>query len=143
MRLPRCRGQMQSLSAAGDQGDARTVMVGIAIRRRLVVHAVTQETEMIMIDCWKRYGGELVATIGGASGTDWSVSRLATGPSRGAVECGLKDAEYRSFHRSRPWCGGPLDNPRRTADRVFSSVCLCRYLCRRWRSRHIVRRVRA
>jgi len=26
---------------------------------RLVVHAVTQETEMIMIDCWKRYGGEL------------------------------------------------------------------------------------
>lgn len=27
---------------------------------RLVVHAVTQETEMIMIDCWKRHGGELV-----------------------------------------------------------------------------------
>jgi len=27
---------------------------------RLVVHAVTQETEMIMVDCWKRYGGELV-----------------------------------------------------------------------------------
>jgi precorrin-6B C5,15-methyltransferase / cobalt-precorrin-6B C5,C15-methyltransferase len=26
---------------------------------RLVVHAVTQETEMIMIDCWKRHGGEL------------------------------------------------------------------------------------
>jgi precorrin-6B C5,15-methyltransferase / cobalt-precorrin-6B C5,C15-methyltransferase len=26
---------------------------------RLVVHAVTQETEMIMVDCWKRYGGEL------------------------------------------------------------------------------------
>jgi precorrin-6Y C5,15-methyltransferase (decarboxylating) len=27
---------------------------------RLVVHAVTQETEMIMVDCWKRHGGELV-----------------------------------------------------------------------------------
>ena len=26
---------------------------------RLVVHAVTQETEMIVIDCWKRHGGEL------------------------------------------------------------------------------------
>jgi precorrin-6Y C5,15-methyltransferase (decarboxylating) len=26
---------------------------------RLVVHAVTQETEMMMIDCWKRHGGEL------------------------------------------------------------------------------------
>ena len=26
---------------------------------RLVVHAVTLETEMIMIECWKRYGGEL------------------------------------------------------------------------------------
>jgi precorrin-6B C5,15-methyltransferase / cobalt-precorrin-6B C5,C15-methyltransferase len=26
---------------------------------RLVVHAVTQETEMIMVNCWKRYGGEL------------------------------------------------------------------------------------
>lgn len=26
---------------------------------RLVGHAVTQEAEMIMIDCWKRYGGEL------------------------------------------------------------------------------------
>ena len=26
---------------------------------RLVVHAVTQETEMILADCWKRYGGEL------------------------------------------------------------------------------------
>lgn len=26
---------------------------------RLVVHAVTQETEVIVIDCWKRYGGEL------------------------------------------------------------------------------------
>ena len=26
---------------------------------RLVVHAVTQETEMIMVECWKRYGGEL------------------------------------------------------------------------------------
>jgi precorrin-6Y C5,15-methyltransferase (decarboxylating) len=26
---------------------------------RLVVHAVTLETEMIMIDCWKRHGGEL------------------------------------------------------------------------------------
>jgi precorrin-6Y C5,15-methyltransferase (decarboxylating) len=26
---------------------------------RLVVHAVTQETEMIMVDCWKRRGGEL------------------------------------------------------------------------------------
>jgi precorrin-6Y C5,15-methyltransferase (decarboxylating) len=26
---------------------------------RLVVHAVTQETEMIMVDCWKRHGGEL------------------------------------------------------------------------------------
>jgi precorrin-6B C5,15-methyltransferase / cobalt-precorrin-6B C5,C15-methyltransferase len=27
---------------------------------RLVVHAVTQDTEMIMVDCWKRHGGELV-----------------------------------------------------------------------------------
>jgi precorrin-6Y C5,15-methyltransferase (decarboxylating) len=27
---------------------------------RVVVHAVTQETEMIMVDCWKRHGGELV-----------------------------------------------------------------------------------
>jgi precorrin-6Y C5,15-methyltransferase (decarboxylating) len=27
---------------------------------RLVVHAVTQETEMIMVDCWNRHGGELV-----------------------------------------------------------------------------------
>ena len=26
---------------------------------RLVVHAVTQETEMILADCWKRFGGEL------------------------------------------------------------------------------------
>jgi precorrin-6Y C5,15-methyltransferase (decarboxylating) len=26
---------------------------------RLVVHAVTQETELIVIDCWKRHGGEL------------------------------------------------------------------------------------
>jgi precorrin-6B C5,15-methyltransferase / cobalt-precorrin-6B C5,C15-methyltransferase len=26
---------------------------------RLVLHAVTQETEMILADCWKRYGGEL------------------------------------------------------------------------------------
>ncbi len=26
---------------------------------RLVVHAVTQETEMILVDSWKRYGGEL------------------------------------------------------------------------------------
>jgi precorrin-6B C5,15-methyltransferase / cobalt-precorrin-6B C5,C15-methyltransferase len=26
---------------------------------RLVVHAVTVETEMIMIECWKRHGGEL------------------------------------------------------------------------------------
>ena len=26
---------------------------------RLVVHAVTQETEMIIVDCWRRYGGEL------------------------------------------------------------------------------------
>jgi precorrin-6B C5,15-methyltransferase / cobalt-precorrin-6B C5,C15-methyltransferase len=26
---------------------------------RLVVHAVTQETEMIIADCWRRYGGEL------------------------------------------------------------------------------------
>ncbi len=26
---------------------------------RLVVHAVTQETEMILVDCWKRHGGEL------------------------------------------------------------------------------------
>ena len=26
---------------------------------RLVVHAVTQETEMIIVDCWQRYGGEL------------------------------------------------------------------------------------
>jgi precorrin-6B C5,15-methyltransferase / cobalt-precorrin-6B C5,C15-methyltransferase len=26
---------------------------------RLVVHAVTLETEMIMIECWKRHGGEL------------------------------------------------------------------------------------
>jgi precorrin-6B C5,15-methyltransferase / cobalt-precorrin-6B C5,C15-methyltransferase len=27
---------------------------------RLVVHAVTQETEMIIVDCWKQHGGELV-----------------------------------------------------------------------------------
>jgi precorrin-6B C5,15-methyltransferase / cobalt-precorrin-6B C5,C15-methyltransferase len=27
---------------------------------RLVVHAVTQETEMILVDCWKRFGGELL-----------------------------------------------------------------------------------
>jgi precorrin-6Y C5,15-methyltransferase (decarboxylating) len=27
---------------------------------RLVVHAVTQETETIVIDCWKRHGGELI-----------------------------------------------------------------------------------
>jgi precorrin-6B C5,15-methyltransferase / cobalt-precorrin-6B C5,C15-methyltransferase len=26
---------------------------------RLVVHAVVQETEMIIVDCWRRYGGEL------------------------------------------------------------------------------------
>jgi precorrin-6Y C5,15-methyltransferase (decarboxylating) len=26
---------------------------------RLVVHAVTQETEMIIVGCWRRYGGEL------------------------------------------------------------------------------------
>ena len=26
---------------------------------RLVVHAVTHETEMILVDCWKRFGGEL------------------------------------------------------------------------------------
>jgi precorrin-6Y C5,15-methyltransferase (decarboxylating) len=26
---------------------------------RMVVHAVTQETEMIVVDSWKRYGGEL------------------------------------------------------------------------------------
>jgi precorrin-6B C5,15-methyltransferase / cobalt-precorrin-6B C5,C15-methyltransferase len=26
---------------------------------RMVVHAVTQETEMILVDSWKRYGGEL------------------------------------------------------------------------------------
>jgi precorrin-6B C5,15-methyltransferase / cobalt-precorrin-6B C5,C15-methyltransferase len=26
---------------------------------RLVVHAVTLETEMIIVDCWRRYGGEL------------------------------------------------------------------------------------
>jgi precorrin-6Y C5,15-methyltransferase (decarboxylating) len=26
---------------------------------RLVVHAVTQETELIVIDSWKRHGGEL------------------------------------------------------------------------------------
>jgi precorrin-6B C5,15-methyltransferase / cobalt-precorrin-6B C5,C15-methyltransferase len=26
---------------------------------RLVVHAVTQETEMIIVNCWRRYGGEL------------------------------------------------------------------------------------
>jgi precorrin-6Y C5,15-methyltransferase (decarboxylating) len=26
---------------------------------RLVVHAVTQETEVIIVDCWRRYGGEL------------------------------------------------------------------------------------
>jgi precorrin-6Y C5,15-methyltransferase (decarboxylating) len=26
---------------------------------RLVVHAVTQETEMIVVDSWRRYGGEL------------------------------------------------------------------------------------
>jgi precorrin-6Y C5,15-methyltransferase (decarboxylating) len=26
---------------------------------RLVAHAVTQETEMIVVDCWRRYGGEL------------------------------------------------------------------------------------
>jgi precorrin-6B C5,15-methyltransferase / cobalt-precorrin-6B C5,C15-methyltransferase len=26
---------------------------------RLVVHAVTQETEMILAECWKRFGGEL------------------------------------------------------------------------------------
>jgi precorrin-6Y C5,15-methyltransferase (decarboxylating) len=26
---------------------------------RLVGHAVTQETEMILVDCWKRFGGEL------------------------------------------------------------------------------------
>ena len=26
---------------------------------RLVVHAVTQETEMILVNCWNRYGGEL------------------------------------------------------------------------------------
>ena len=26
---------------------------------RLVVHGVTQETEMIVVDCWRRYGGEL------------------------------------------------------------------------------------
>jgi precorrin-6Y C5,15-methyltransferase (decarboxylating) len=26
---------------------------------RMVVHAVTQETEMIMVECWKRHGGEV------------------------------------------------------------------------------------
>jgi precorrin-6B C5,15-methyltransferase / cobalt-precorrin-6B C5,C15-methyltransferase len=26
---------------------------------RLVVHAVTQETEVIIVDCWRRYGGQL------------------------------------------------------------------------------------
>jgi precorrin-6Y C5,15-methyltransferase (decarboxylating) len=26
---------------------------------RMVVHAVTQETEMIMVECWKRHGGEM------------------------------------------------------------------------------------
>jgi len=30
---------------------------------RLVVHAVTYETEMIIADCWQRYGGELTRHV--------------------------------------------------------------------------------
>jgi precorrin-6Y C5,15-methyltransferase (decarboxylating) len=30
-----------------------------ALRGGLVVHAVTQETEVIIVDCWHRYGGQL------------------------------------------------------------------------------------
>jgi precorrin-6B C5,15-methyltransferase / cobalt-precorrin-6B C5,C15-methyltransferase len=46
----------------GGGGTAETLDRSWAALRpggRLVVHAVTQETEMILVDCWKRYGGEL------------------------------------------------------------------------------------
>jgi precorrin-6B C5,15-methyltransferase / cobalt-precorrin-6B C5,C15-methyltransferase len=46
----------------GGGGTAETLDRSWAALRpggRLVVHAVTQETEMILIDCWKRFGGEL------------------------------------------------------------------------------------
>ena len=46
----------------GGGGTSETVeQAWLALRPggRLVVHAVTQETEMIVIDCWRRHGGEL------------------------------------------------------------------------------------
>jgi precorrin-6B C5,15-methyltransferase / cobalt-precorrin-6B C5,C15-methyltransferase len=47
---------------AGGGGTAATLdrsWVALRPAGRMVVHAVTQETEMILVDCWKRYGGEL------------------------------------------------------------------------------------
>ena len=46
----------------GGGGTSETIeQAWLALRPggRLVVHAVTQETEMIVIDCWRRHGGEL------------------------------------------------------------------------------------
>jgi precorrin-6Y C5,15-methyltransferase (decarboxylating) len=46
----------------GGGGTAETVhrsWVALRPAGRMVVHAVTQETEMILVDCWKRYGGEV------------------------------------------------------------------------------------
>ena len=47
---------------AGGGGTAETLdrsWVALRPAGRMVVHAVTQETEMILVDCWKHYGGEL------------------------------------------------------------------------------------
>jgi len=46
----------------GGGGTAETLnrsWVALRPAGRMVVHAVTQETEMILVDCWKRFGGEL------------------------------------------------------------------------------------
>jgi precorrin-6B C5,15-methyltransferase / cobalt-precorrin-6B C5,C15-methyltransferase len=46
----------------GGGGTAETLdrsWVALRPAGRMVVHAVTQETEMVLVACWKRYGGEL------------------------------------------------------------------------------------
>jgi precorrin-6B C5,15-methyltransferase / cobalt-precorrin-6B C5,C15-methyltransferase len=46
----------------GGGGTAETLdrsWVALRPAGRMVVHAVTQETEMILVDCWKRFGGDL------------------------------------------------------------------------------------
>jgi precorrin-6B C5,15-methyltransferase / cobalt-precorrin-6B C5,C15-methyltransferase len=47
------------LGGGGTSETLEQAWSALRVGGRLVVHAVTQETEVIIVDCWRRYGGEL------------------------------------------------------------------------------------